>query len=102
MFASHEESVAPQFAQNAAVEGLEKPHRGHAVVLAAGSTVASREGGGGGVAGGGATAGGARPGGGSGWPPAAGGGTAPRRGGRPAGTRCLVFRTVQRDTPYPT
>jgi len=76
MFASHEESVAPQFAQNAAVEGLEKPHRGHAVVLAAGSTVASREGGGGGVAGGGATASGAAPGGGIGYPQADGAGTA--------------------------
>ena len=73
MFASHEESVAPQFAQNAAVEGLEKPHRVHAAVLAAGSTVASREGG---VAGGGATASGAAPGGGIGYPQADGAGTA--------------------------
>jgi len=66
MISFYEASVAPQFAQNAAVDGLRKPHRGHAVVLAAGSTVASGEGGGGGVAGGGATAIGAAPGGGIG------------------------------------
>src|SRR5438093_13380311 len=61
-FDSHEESVAPQFAQNAAVDGLGKPHRGHAVVFAAGGTVASGENGEGAVAGGKATGGGAAPG----------------------------------------
>ena len=65
-FGSHEESVAPQFAQNAAVDGLGKPHRGHAVVFAAGGTVTSGETGEGGVAGGGATEGGTAPGGGIG------------------------------------
>ena len=76
MFGSHEESVAPQLAQNAAVDGLGKPHRGHAMVLVAGSTVASGEGDGGGVAGGGATASGAAPSGGIGYPHADGAGTA--------------------------
>src|SRR5207249_11925861 len=56
-FGYHEESVAPQFAQNAAVDGLGKPHCGQAVVFAAESTVESGEGGADGVAGGGATAG---------------------------------------------
>src|SRR5438094_9060762 len=38
-FGSHEESVAPQFAQNATLDGLGSPHGGHAMVFASRSTV---------------------------------------------------------------
>src|SRR2546422_9040428 len=53
----HEDSGAPQLAQNAAVAGLGKPHREHVVAVEAEGGVASEGGPGGGAAGGRAAAG---------------------------------------------
>src|SRR2546426_8871387 len=99
----HEDSGAPQFAQNAAVVRLRKPQREHFAVVEADSAVAS-EGGPGMVPAGAAAAVIAAPGGGIGigYAQPDGGGTDAHRWEGPAVTRSFGFPPIQKNTTYPS